>query len=129
MLLRRAHMVYPHVSIVRSALTFVERREGPYSPGILAANAACIVAAVVQVNLWTLVCIATSIAPQVESVVTPMRALALAGITLLVSFHLARREAAKMADSHARASPRTIVLYAIVSLVVLLASAALLATV
>jgi hypothetical protein len=118
-----------HIAILRSAMAFIERREGHYSAAMLAANVAFIVAAIVWINVWTLMSLATAVVPDTKRIVTPFSAVALGVVLWIVVYALARREVARVRveGSRLRGSPRSIVIYAIASALALFASIALMA--
>ena len=95
---------------------------------MLAANVAFVVAALVLVNVWTLLSLATVVMPATKRVVTPFGAASLGVVLWFVVYSLARREIARVrADaSGPRVSPRSIVIYAIVSGLALFTSIVLL---
>lgn len=119
----------PHTAILRSAMAFIEKREGHYSAAMLAANVAFVVAAIVWVNVWTLMSLATAIVPATKRIVTPFSAVALGVVLWFVVYALAKREVARIRveGSRVHGSPRSIVIYAIASGLALFASIALMA--
>ena len=125
----RAIAVSPHTTILRSAMAFIEKREGHYSAAMLAANVAFVVAAIVWVNVWTLMSLATAMVPATKRIVTPFSAVAVGVILWFVVYALARREVAKVRaeGSAPRESQRSIMIYAIASGLALFASIALMA--
>jgi hypothetical protein len=121
--------VSPHTAILRSAMAFIEKREGHYSAAMLAANVAFVVGAVVWINILTLLSLATAILPDTKRVVTPFGVAALGILLWFFVFALAKREVAKVRalGSVPLQSPRSIVIYAIGSGLALFASIALVA--
>lgn len=122
----------PHIPIVRSALVFVARQDGRTSAAMLAANAACIIAVLVLLNLWTLVAFATAISPRIqgtiERIASPVTFVLFMILLWAAAYALVRREATQIANARVNVSPRIVVIYAVVSLLAWAISMVVLAT-